>query len=104
MHCMSVCFVLTSLCSTIVTLPHDEHVKKLLQSKNYTVTWGSAPTFEPIAELEIGDGVGHGGTLEWFRFLPGTNGIDVLWRDKPVEDMDIGKTRHKVLDLIKDEK
>jgi hypothetical protein len=56
----------------------DERARKQLQSENYTVTWGAARTFEPEAELEIGDGNGHGGTLGWLRFKPGKDGVDVL--------------------------
>jgi hypothetical protein len=28
--------------------------------------------------LEIGDGNGHGSTLNWMRFQPGKDGVDVL--------------------------
>ena len=55
-----------------------DRAKKLLESANYTVTWGTVATFDPKSELEIGDGSGHGGTLGWLRFRPGDDGVDVL--------------------------
>jgi hypothetical protein len=58
--------------------PQDDRAKQQLHSDNYTVTWGTAPVFESGAELEIGDGNGHGGTLGWVRFQPGKEGVDVL--------------------------
>lgn len=58
--------------------PDDGRVKREFQSDNYTVTWGTAPAYEPGAELEIGDGNGHGGTLGWLRFQPAKEGVDVL--------------------------
>lgn len=57
--------------------PRDR-ARRLLESENYTATWGSPVTFAPTSELEIGDGNGHGGTLRWLRFRPGENGVDVL--------------------------
>jgi hypothetical protein len=42
------------------------------------VTWGISPVYEPDAELVVGDGSGHGGTLGWLRFLPGKDGVEVL--------------------------
>ena len=32
--------------------PDADRVRKQLKSDNYTVTWGTAPTFPPNAELE----------------------------------------------------
>jgi len=72
------CFALAVICSANRAEPGDDRAKKQLQSDNYTVTWGEASTFEPQAELEIGDGNGHGGTLGWVRFQPGKDRVDVL--------------------------
>jgi len=58
--------------------PDNTRVKKLFESKNYTVTWGETPPFAEDAELEIGDGGGHGFTLGWVRLRPSKDGVDVL--------------------------
>src|ERR1700730_15627511 len=78
MRALSACFALVVTCSANGAEPDNERAKKQLKSDNYTVTWGTAPIFETGAELEIGDGNGHGGTLGWMRFLPGKDGVDVL--------------------------
>jgi hypothetical protein len=78
MRALPACFVLVVLCSAHGAEPRDDRAKKQLQSDNYTVTWGTARAFEPEAELEIGYGNGHGGTLGWVRFQPGKDGVDVL--------------------------
>jgi hypothetical protein len=78
MRALSACFALVVLCSVRGADADDERAKKQLQSDNYTVTWGTPAAFEPDAELEIGDGNGHGGTLGWLRFQPGKDGVDVL--------------------------
>ncbi len=74
----SACLAAVFLCSVNDNSPDDAHVKKLLTSENYTVTWETVPVYAPEAELDIGDGNGHGGTLGWIRFQPGKNGVDVL--------------------------
>ena len=56
----------------------EERAKMHLTSDSYTVTWGAAAAFDPGAESEIGDGNGHGGTLNWTRFRPVKNGVEVL--------------------------
>lgn len=78
MRTLSACVALVVMGSAYGTEPDDAHAKKLLQSENYTVTWGTAPVYEPDAELEIGDGSGHGFSLRWLRFQPGKDGVDVL--------------------------
>jgi hypothetical protein len=55
-----------------------ERVKEHFKSEFYTVTWGTPRTFDSSAELEIGDGIGHGFTLRWKRFRPGKDFVDVL--------------------------
>lgn len=64
--------------AVVGTEPDADRAKKKLESEYYTVTWGTVKAFEATAELEIGDGSGHGGTLGWLRFLPGKEGVDVL--------------------------
>jgi hypothetical protein len=78
MRALSSCLALVVLCSANGAEPDNERAKKHLQSTNYTVTWGTAAAYEADAELEIGDGNGHGGTLGWLRFQPGNAGFDVL--------------------------
>jgi hypothetical protein len=78
MRALPACFALAVICSANRAEPGDDRAKKQLQSDNYTVTWGTAPAFEPKAVLEIGDGIGHGGTLGWVWFQPGKDGVDVL--------------------------
>jgi hypothetical protein len=78
MRMLSACFALIVVCSANCAEPDDELAKKQLQSDNYTVIWGTAPAYEPDAEFEIGDGNGHGGTLDWIRFQPGKDGVDVF--------------------------
>jgi hypothetical protein len=75
---LSGCLALVILCSVSRAEPDDERAKKQLRSENYTVTWGTPAAYESAAALEIGDGNGHGGTLGWLRFQPGTDGVDVL--------------------------
>jgi hypothetical protein len=58
--------------------PNADQVRQHFKSDNYTVTWGTPRTFDSTAELEIGDGAGHGFTLEWVRLRPGKECVDVL--------------------------
>ena len=48
-----------------------ERIQRQFTSDDYTVSWGSAAAGEPNADLEIGNGGGHGGPLRWMRFRPG---------------------------------
>jgi hypothetical protein len=72
------CLWLVALCPAIRAEPDNNRVKELLQSENYTVTWGAPVAYPRDAELEIGDGNGHGGNLGWLRFQPGKDGVEVL--------------------------
>lgn len=56
----------------------EDKAHELLKSDNYSVTWGTVATYDPGAELEIGDGYGHGFNLNWMRFKPDAGGVDVL--------------------------
>jgi hypothetical protein len=58
--------------------PDDKRVHELLKSDNYSVTWGKPVAYDPCMELEIGDGHGHGFTLDWLRFTPTVGGVDVV--------------------------
>lgn len=78
MRALPACFVMVVLCSANRAETGDDRAKKQLQSDNYTASWGAARVFERKAELEIGDGNGHGGTLGWFRFQPGEDGVEIL--------------------------
>ena len=55
-----------------------DRIQKQFTSDDYTVTWGSAATWEPNADLEIGDGAGHGGGLRWMRFRPRQDAVEIL--------------------------
>jgi hypothetical protein len=78
MRVLAACFALVVTCTVKGAEPDNERVKNLLKSEYYTVTWGKVSAFEAEAELESGYGIGHGGNLEWLRFLPGKDGVDVL--------------------------
>jgi hypothetical protein len=58
--------------------PDACRIRECFKSDNYTVTWGTARAFDSDAELETGVGNGHGFTLGWMRFVPGTECVDVL--------------------------
>jgi hypothetical protein len=78
MRVFSASLALVVACPAAGAEPDEERAKNQFKSENYTVSWGTAPAFDPLAELEIGDGNGHGGTLGWLRFQPGQDGVDVL--------------------------
>src|SRR5687767_9554180 len=78
MRILSTCVTL-ALVSTIARAePDDERIKKRFESDNYSVTWGDVAAYDNAAELETGEGNGHGGTLAWMRFQPGKDGVRVL--------------------------
>src|SRR5262245_40303534 len=54
------------------------HLESEYFRKHFTVTWEAPAALPADAELEIGDGSGHGGTLGWFRFRPGKDWVGVL--------------------------
>jgi hypothetical protein len=56
----------------------DRRVKPLLKGDSFTVTWEKPGRYDERAELEIGFGYGHGGSLYWMRFVPGRDGVEVL--------------------------
>ena len=78
MRAWCVCVVLPLLASAALAEPTDERVKNRFDSPNYAVTWGKVAAYDASAELEIGDGYGHGGTLGWLRFQPVADGVHVL--------------------------
>ena len=70
--------VALALASSASVAGPEERARRQLSSDSYTVTWGAASAFDSSAESEIGDGNGHGGTLNWTRFRPVKNGVEVL--------------------------
>ncbi|QEL19807.1 hypothetical protein [Limnoglobus roseus] len=78
MRAISVCISICIASTVAGADPDYGPVKKLFESDNYSATWGTTPTYASDAELEIGTGNGHGGTLGWMRFKPGKDGVDVL--------------------------
>jgi hypothetical protein len=64
--------------STLIAQSETDNVKKQFKSENYTVTWGAVAKYGANAELEIGDGSGHGFTLGWMRFKPTNDRVDIL--------------------------
>ena len=53
-------------------------VGKFLKSDEYTVAWKAAAEIDPKAELEIGNGAGHGFNLRWLRFKPRNDRVEIL--------------------------
>ncbi len=78
MVAMSAGFALAFACLATDAGLLDDRVTNLFQSDHYTVEWGAVPFVPNDAELEIGDGLGHGGNLGWMWFKPGKDGVDVL--------------------------
>jgi hypothetical protein len=72
------CIVAAFAASSFGANPDANLVQEHFKSENYTVTWGTASAFDSGAELEIGDGSGHGFTLGWLRFRSGDGRVDVL--------------------------
>ncbi len=58
--------------------PAADRVRDRFKSEYTTVTWGDAPSSDATAELEIGSGNFHGGSLGWLRFRPEKGGVEVL--------------------------
>ena len=73
-----VCIIVTVATSVFGADSDVKQVREHFKSDNYSVQWGTARTFDPGAELEIGDGSGHGFTLGWLRFRPEGGWVDVL--------------------------
>jgi|GEM_PF-3807106 len=55
-----------------------DHVRKLLTSDSYTITWSEPAKYDVNATLEIGIAFGHSGYLQWLWFRPVEDGVDVL--------------------------
>ena len=75
------CFfcIATAIAASVVGAgPDADRVREQFKSDNYTVKWGTARTFDSNAELEVGDGWGHGFTLGWLRFRPENGRVNVL--------------------------
>jgi hypothetical protein len=72
------CIVVALVASALGASPDADRVQEHFKSENYTVTWGTPRAFESGAELEIGDGSGHGFTLGWLRFRPEKGRVDIL--------------------------
>ncbi len=73
-----VCTALIIACSLVDAKAANGQIKKLLKDDTYTVTLGAATNYPEGAELEIGDGYGHAGMLNWMWFRPRTDVVDVL--------------------------
>jgi hypothetical protein len=77
MRAILVCGAIVLTCPILGSEP-DGSIQKRFKSDHYTVTWGKPHAVDSTAELEIGDGNGHGFTLGWLRFRPGRDGVEVL--------------------------
>ena len=78
MHCAACAVTLGLSGQAVEAKPHPDRVKRQLQSDNYSVILGVPSDYGRNAELEVGDGSGHGGTLGWLRFRPSEGGVNVL--------------------------
>ena len=78
MRVLSVCTVVLLTMLACAAEPDAVRLGKYLKSANYTVSWKPAAAYDPDSELEMGKGSGHGGTLGWMRFVPATDGVEVL--------------------------
>ena len=78
MRFVTAAVLLTFAASLGLAAEPNERVKKLLTSKDYTVAWGEPRRFDADAVLELGGSGGHGGNLNWMRFLPTKDGVEVL--------------------------
>src|SRR3954464_7572229 len=72
------CIVAALLASVALAGSDVNRVLDLLKSNNYKATAKPARTFDAGAELEIGDGNGHGFSLNWLRFRPMKDKVEVL--------------------------
>lgn len=78
MRLLPICLAIIVLNSVAGAEPEADRVKKLFRSEYYTVSWGTPALIKTDADLEVGDGSGHGGTLAWLRFRPEKDRINVL--------------------------
>ena len=72
------CIAMSLAASTFGAEPVPDRILSHFTSDNYTVTWATAATWEPNADLEIGEGWGHGGALCWMRFHPRQGEVEIL--------------------------
>lgn len=56
----------------------DKSIREEFVSKEYSVSWEKARKFPTDAEVNIGFGSGHGGTLAWVWFRPSGTIVEVL--------------------------
>ncbi len=77
MRAFFVCIAVMLSASVFAAGP-DVRIREHFKSDNFRVRWTNARTFVSDAELEIGDGYGHGGSLGWIRFRPGKDYVNVL--------------------------
>lgn len=78
MRSLIVCALLAATALGALAQRPTTNVKKKFESSHYTVTFGRVPHYDQRAELTIGDGNGHGGTLGWLRFVPVDGAVTVL--------------------------
>ena len=71
-------FVIVLSTSVFGAEPDTARIKDRFKSDNYTIAWKAPRKFDTGAELEIGDGFGHGFTLGWLRFRPEKDRVAVL--------------------------
>jgi hypothetical protein len=64
--------------SVVMWQPDADIARHFLKSDQYTVKWNEVGEVDSSAELEIGDGSGHGFTLRWLRFTPRKDQVEVL--------------------------
>lgn len=53
-------------------------IKNKFHSKDYSVSWVSKASYSIESSIEIGFGSGHGGNLQWYRFLPSKKNVAVI--------------------------
>ncbi|MGL6096853.1 MAG: hypothetical protein ACRC7O_13785 [Fimbriiglobus sp.] len=61
--------------------PNPAKLEKFFDTKNVRVVWKAAPAVDAGATLVVGDGNAHGGWLQWYRFQPANDRVDVLFVD-----------------------
>jgi hypothetical protein len=70
--------VLLVLTGVAAAAPPSDRVREHLRGEHVTVAWGEPAAVPATAELEVGDGGGHGGLLRGLRFRPGKDRVEVL--------------------------
>lgn len=77
MGALTTCIALAAAAGTIAEWDADR-AKKHFDGRGYSVSWAATPAYPAGAELDVGDGNGHGFTLGWLRFQPGADGVEIL--------------------------